>query len=432
MNFPKIKWLHDVPNQRASLFIWCVLLDCLKEHNKIYNRTIKYTLATSTNIFSVRACYSEADIKEGANSLIKNCEESPNFLKEKTDETRKRSEELLRIARKGSFKEIYDAYVSFFSLAMIPELSIDYVQEEFFKIAKKEYINILLEPPESFLNKEKKELLAISKKKNFEELLEKHAEKYFWIENNYIDTKKLDKEYFRKRLQNLEVIEPKEKEELLKKIKDKKLILLTKIIEFLVATQDIRKRTIMEASYYLNILLEKIGKERGYTLNEMFLLKADEIITNKKVSKEELARRKEKIIYFFIKGKRYFYSGKKAIEMENLLAPIDTADKEELKGMTANQGYAEGKARVIRSVKELENLQEGEILVTSNTTPDYVPYLKKVKAIVAAKGGVTTHTAIISREMNIPCVIGIKHITEIIKTGQKIIVDANKGKIKKF
>jgi phosphohistidine swiveling domain-containing protein len=107
-------------------------------------------------------------------------------------------------------------------------------------------------------------------------------------------------------------------------------------------------------------------------------------------------------------------------------------DKKEIKGMTANKGKANGFVQVIKTPKEFNNKIKDSILVVPMTTPEFVGILKNVKAIVTDEGGVTCHAAIVSRELDIPCVIGTKVATQIFKNGDKVEVDADKGIIKKI
>ena len=86
-------------------------------------------------------------------------------------------------------------------------------------------------------------------------------------------------------------------------------------------------------------------------------------------------------------------------------------------------GY--GKARVIKSIKELSKLQKGEVLITKMTDPDWTSAMPLASAIVTDEGGRTCHAAIISRELGIPCIVGTKKATKIIKTGQDITVDCS-------
>ena len=75
----------------------------------------------------------------------------------------------------------------------------------------------------------------------------------------------------------------------------------------------------------------------------------------------------------------------------------------------------------------MKNFQAGEILVANQTTPDFVPIMKKAAAIVTEQGGITSHAAVVSRELKKPCVIGTKIATKAFQTGDKIKVDANEG-----
>lgn len=99
----------------------------------------------------------------------------------------------------------------------------------------------------------------------------------------------------------------------------------------------------------------------------------------------------------------------------------------EIKGQVACQGKVIGKVRVIMSKKDISAIEDGEILVASMTTPEYVPAMKKAAAFVTDEGGITCHAAIIAREMAKPCIIGAKIATKVLKTGNKVEVDANSG-----
>ncbi len=109
-----------------------------------------------------------------------------------------------------------------------------------------------------------------------------------------------------------------------------------------------------------------------------------------------------------------------------------TAERKVLvSGLPASPGLAAGKAHVILDVKHIDEFQDGEILVTEMTAPDWVPAMKKAKAIVTNSGGMTCHAAIVSRELGIPCIVGTASrgaaATEALKTGQDITVDATNG-----
>ncbi len=102
-------------------------------------------------------------------------------------------------------------------------------------------------------------------------------------------------------------------------------------------------------------------------------------------------------------------------------------------GLPASPGKAAGKAHVITDPARIDEFQNGEILVTTMTAPDWVPAMQKAKAIVTDAGGMTCHAAIVSREMGIPCIVGTASLSEAatasIKDGQEITVDANNGTV---
>lgn len=110
----------------------------------------------------------------------------------------------------------------------------------------------------------------------------------------------------------------------------------------------------------------------------------------------------------------------------------DTGNREiVVKGLPASPGNAAGKAHVIIDPSDIDDFKEGEILVTAMTAPDWVPAMKKAKAIVTDAGGMTCHASIVSRELGIPCIVGTKsrsqEATTSIKDGQMITVDATNG-----
>ena len=114
-------------------------------------------------------------------------------------------------------------------------------------------------------------------------------------------------------------------------------------------------------------------------------------------------------------------------EKAEVAAPIEL--KVVTKGIgTGKRDIGFGKAKVIFSPEEAEKLmQKGDILVTTMTNPDFVPYMRMASAIVTDKGGVTCHAAIVSRELGIPCVVGTENATKVMQTDKEYTVDARNG-----
>lgn len=100
-----------------------------------------------------------------------------------------------------------------------------------------------------------------------------------------------------------------------------------------------------------------------------------------------------------------------------------------LKGDGASPGQASGQVIIIKSAKEINRVKSGQILVTSMTTPDFVPAMKKVNGIITDKGGQTSHAAIVSRELSVPCIVGTKTATSQFKTGDIVTLDGSTGQV---
>jgi pyruvate,water dikinase len=103
--------------------------------------------------------------------------------------------------------------------------------------------------------------------------------------------------------------------------------------------------------------------------------------------------------------------------------------KSVLRGLAASPGVGAGKVKIVKDLKELSKIQKGDILVTKMTSPDMVPAMSKAAGIVTDAGGMTSHAAIVSRELGIPCVVGTEKATRMFKENQEITVDGNAGAI---
>ena len=102
-----------------------------------------------------------------------------------------------------------------------------------------------------------------------------------------------------------------------------------------------------------------------------------------------------------------------------------------LSGAPASPGIASGPVKIIRSVKQIDSVLSGDVLVTEQTNPDFVPAMKKAVAIITEKGGRTSHAAIVSRELGIPAIVGTETATKILKNGMVVTVNGQKGEVYK-
>lgn len=98
-----------------------------------------------------------------------------------------------------------------------------------------------------------------------------------------------------------------------------------------------------------------------------------------------------------------------------------------VRGIGVSPGRGSGQVRIILDVKNMSNFKPKEILVTEMTTPDWVPAMKIASAVVTNLGGKTCHAAIVSRELGVPCVVGTENATKVLKDGEMVTVDGQRG-----
>ena len=98
-----------------------------------------------------------------------------------------------------------------------------------------------------------------------------------------------------------------------------------------------------------------------------------------------------------------------------------------LEGLSVGSKIGQGKVRIIKNIKELNNFKKGEVLVASSTNPDFEPVMKIASAIITDFGGRTSHAAIVSREIGVPCIVGTSKATKILKNGQGVTVSCAEG-----
>ena len=101
--------------------------------------------------------------------------------------------------------------------------------------------------------------------------------------------------------------------------------------------------------------------------------------------------------------------------------------KELIRGLGAGPGRGSGEVRVLTSPTQDNGFESGDVLVAEMTTPDWVPLMKKASAIVTDGGGMTCHAAIVSREMGLPCVVGTRSATKVLKDKMLVTVDGTHG-----
>ena len=158
------------------------------------------------------------------------------------------------------------------------------------------------------------------------------------------------------------------------------------------------------------------------------------LVTSKEVGQDELiARRKLSVFISFNNRGKYqelIWTGEKAKKIFELLSQ---KSQKIIQGHVASAPVEKftGTVQVLLN-PHTEKFISGRILVTSMTRPDFVPLMRKASAIITDEGGITSHAAIVSRELGIPCIIGTKIATKSLKTGDTAEIDLVNGIVRKM
>ena len=317
-----------------------------------------------------------------------------------------------------------------------------------------EYFITLTQPTKkSLIFIEQQELLKIGTVSSPEKrmrLLEKHRKKYYytkfiWVAGEYKledYVKQLDdilsgKESCAKIIakQNKDLqIAAKKKKALIKELKIDKhwQNIFYEFGDFMV-TKIYRRYAQIFALYQMDAILKEIAK-RFYLIPKQvrFMLPPEvkDMLLNNKYDENELLARTKQCVYYVDKDKEAVYIGEEADRLIKQTEIKINVDIKELRGEVACSGYAKGKVKIVIRAEDMKKMNQGDILVSIATDPDIVPAMKKAAAIITEQGGVTSHAAIVSRELNIPCIIGTKIATKVLKDGDMVEVDANSGIIK--
>ena len=204
----------------------------------------------------------------------------------------------------------------------------------------------------------------------------------------------------------------------------------------LVFTKGLRKDSLFCAISVLENVYREVGRRYYLSLRQVRYFSPEELsqtLRGKTISSEILNERYNFSVYYSSSHpkKELFLTGTKAKEFISRLNILkeEIPDVKFLAGDCASPGRARGEAKIINVIADMVKMKAGDILISVATTPDLIPAIKKASAIVTDVGGITCHAAIISRELGIPCVVGTKISTKILKDGMIIDVDATHGKV---
>jgi phosphoenolpyruvate synthase/pyruvate phosphate dikinase len=296
----------------------------------------------------------------------------------------------------------------------------------------------------------------LKKDKNINKLIDRHTKKFAWIGTRgywwkWTWTKKDVEERLkiflaqnknpRKEIKYLDSIRKERKaaaSKLLKELKIKKdssfykLILLAKEFAYL---RTWRTDLLYGAGHRARNLFFEIARRAGVDQNDLCYLTFYEVIKlaeNKKmpISPKEINDRKKYFVAITIKSNYQVFSGKKNYKKIRAVVKSKVSRTREIRGNIAYSGKARGRVKLVLTGDDVRKVKRGDILVAVMTFPNFVPAMERAAAFVTDEGGILCHAAIVSREMKKPCIIGTKVATKVLKDGQLVEVDANRGVVK--
>src|SRR3989339_344866 len=175
-----------------------------------------------------------------------------------------------------------------------------------------------------------------------------------------------------------------------------------------------------------NNTIAKLTDERG---KQQVLGNYELKVLSNYARKLEEHYKKPQDIEFAISNNEIFIVQSRPVTTKFTVAKNEVKGKVLLAGLGASPGISSGVVRIIHNIKELDKIKKGDILVTEMTNPDMVVAMQKAAGIITDEGGITSHAAIVSREMGIPAVVGTNVATKNLKDGQEVTVDGNTGRV---
>lgn len=324
-----------------------------------------------------------------------------------------------------------------------------------FKDKSQYWFNVAVNPvKEATVLKEELAILDIAKKPEIDKGdIQNLVNSFSWMKNTGYFEEYYDESYYLERIEEAKKHKSKQKDilearkkhkeefnKLLDSIDDKYTLALVKTVNEAVYFRSYRTEMFYSSARFFTGLFKEIAKRLSISdYKEILWLYWEEIygcLINEQGADLKLIEARKQGYAFMIgpENKFWHWEGEDAEEIFKSYQKSQKLNTElqEIKGSPGYPGKIVGNVVVLTSPDQKDKVKKGDILVVHATNVNLVPILKKVSAIVTEEGGILSHAAIISRELMIPCVIGTKIATKVLKDGDLVEVDANKGIVRKI
>jgi len=344
-------------------------------------------------------------------------------------------------------------YTAFYSMAMfegpVMKFAVDLVKKNSTDKNYEELFDLVTTSiRETAVEREQEDFLKLVATENGEigDQAETHAKKYGWLairffvgdpwtkEDVISRTKNTNRETASQELQK-RLKERKERERRIDEavskftVEDKEKVNLIREIVFL---RNQRADFYNESAYHIQPLLKKIAATLDVSYTDLINLSPKEVVASLRESfdyKKHIERRKKNFVVYFKDEDPIILDGDEAVNFitSHPFLTVKSENVSQFPGKIGFKGKVKGIVKIVRENKDLEKVENGDILVTPMTIPNFMPAMEKAIAFVTDEGGITCHAAIVAREMQKPCIIATKIATQVLKDGDIVEVDAEKG-----
>ena len=265
--------------------------------------------------------------------------------------------------------------------------------------------------------------------------IQRHVRKYAWVGTHHFWGEPLTVEKFMKEIESVK--EKIRAHEIKKEEPLHELAFLTHVGGEMMFLRQYAAEVFDVVAFRARPLLGGIAKELDLSYEELLWFTSSEIdsylTSGKKPARSVVQQRKSGVCILKKDNKEIVIDNRDEVsELIEAFVEAKSVLTSELHGAVASKGRARGTAKIFLVPENMAKMKEGDILVTTMTTPDFVPLMQKAAATVTDIGGLLSHAAIVSREMGKPCIVGTQIATKVFRDGDIVEVDANQGVVRKI
>ncbi len=399
--------------------------------------------------------YDSDDFKATQKQILQETRESPGWIDDYSKEFWELTKKFIPVTKDAWFSfsskdkpeirkmlvDVFDKGIAPNSYGYLTEALIDKwvisVLKEFAPSLAQQQIELLLSPvTPSFIQDFNEQLLAADS----DEKLKRVLGQFYWVKGSYYNLPVLAIEDLRKERQGLSVqkadyaeIRRKKEEIISLSPQPDALRAFIHLIEKAIAIQDERKANVIRLNYALCRIARLVSAVcPGWSAEELLDCTPHELldVLDGKPPQKKLVQERSAKCAWILTPKEYCITTD-AAAFQRLSELFSAKTQDFVTGSCACKGVAKGIVKIVLSEDDFGKVKEGDILVTSMTRPEFLPVMKKSAAFVTNEGGIACHAAIIARELKKPCVIGTKIATKVLKDGDLVEVDADKGVVRK-